>query len=62
MPKPKKPLNKEEGGSAENYENFDENMDAALSEDALDGLIKDEDDFNPEAALGLDIAAGSDGI
>lgn len=62
MPKPKKVEN-EEGVSPEIYESFDENMDAALSEDALEGITApDDSDFNPELALGLDIGAGSDGI
>ena len=61
MPKPKKVQNEEEGG-AEVYESFDENLDAALSEDALEGITASDDDFDPETALGLEIGAGSDGI
>ncbi|HBM46160.1 MAG: hypothetical protein UT05_C0003G0068 [Parcubacteria group bacterium GW2011_GWF2_38_76] len=61
MPKLKKPQ-KEEGESTEIYESFDEDMDTALSEDALDGIVGSDDDFNPEAVLGLDLGVGSDGI
>ncbi|HRY62327.1 MAG TPA: hypothetical protein P5056_00975 [Candidatus Paceibacterota bacterium] len=60
MPKPKKAQNEE--GGAEVYESFDENLDAALSEDALEGITASDDDFDPETALGLDIGSGSDGI
>lgn len=62
MPKLKKAQN-EDGSSAEVYESFDENMDAALSEDALEGITAPDDtDFSAERALGLDMGAGSDGI
>lgn len=62
MPKQKKVQN-EEGGETEAYESFDENLEVALNEEVLlDGIPGGEDDFNPEAALGLDVGIGSDAI